>query len=157
MSGTECFPATKDEPRAGHFCPTQATSQTMETEAIVRGSVPSAPRAAMGLRTTSGGNAETPFRFEMAPKCLKFGHPILRNSIRGTPDLRLYGVPYCPYGRMRLKFQTHPPGFEVNGPLAVPAVPGFTWEPVAVTRPHRPKRTFLRVVGCHCTQPHAFW
>ena len=76
----------------------------------------------MDLRTTSGGDGETPFRFEMAPKCLKSGHPDLRGLIRGASDLRLWRVPYRPYGRLAPEFQTHAPGFEVNGPLAVPIV-----------------------------------
>ena len=79
------------------------------------------PRAAMGLRTPSDGDAETPVHFQMPPKCLKFGHPDLRGPIRGASDLRLCGVPYRPHGRRRPKFQTHVPYLEVNGTFAVPA------------------------------------
>ena len=79
------------------------------------------------FRTNLGGDAETPFHFEMLPKCLKFGHPDLQGLIHGTSDLRLCGVPYGPYGRMRPKFQTHAPSFEVNGPLAVPVAPRGCW------------------------------
>ena len=107
-------PATKDESRSGYSCPPPGD-------------------------ITDGGDDERPVHFENGPKCLKFGYPILRGSIRGAPDLRLCGVPYCPYGRMRLKFQTHPPGFEVNGPLAVPAVPGAR-QGGACQRPNPPSR-----------------
>ena len=72
------------------------------------------------VRTASSGDGETPVHFEIPPKFLKFGHPILRSPIHGTLDLWICGVPYCPYGRLAPKFQTHVPGFEVNGPLAVP-------------------------------------
>ena len=67
-------------------------------------------------------DGEGPVHFEIAPKCLKYRHPFLRGPICGTSDLRVYGVPYCTYERLAPKFQTHAPSFEVNGPLAVPAV-----------------------------------
>ena len=114
-----------------------------------------APRAAMGFQTASGGDSEGIVRFETPPKCLKSGHPILRGPIRGTPDLRLSGVPCRPYGQMRPELQTLPPGLEANGPSAVPdLLSPFSWR---WPRPHRARRTFLRTVGCHYTQRRAFW
>ena len=81
----------------------------------------SRPRCSRARVTTRpGGDGETPFRFQIPPKCLKSERPFSRGPIRGAPDLRLYGMPYRPYGRSARKFQTVTPRLEAKGTLCVP-------------------------------------